>query len=116
MFVELNMRGHDYAVVDSQDRLYIMFSIVKTLVKVFFKVLSCLSVWQCPLEPPKLQSGGGGGGRNALLADIQKGTRLRKVAQVNDRSAPAVDSKRNNLTTLQAHRHRHTQSALRQCV
>ncbi|XP_040908464.1 WAS/WASL-interacting protein family member 3 [Toxotes jaculatrix] len=46
---------------------------------------------QCPSEPPKLQSGGGGGGRNALLADIQKGTRLRKVTQVNDRSAPVVD-------------------------
>uniref|UniRef100_A0A3Q3EKH6 WAS/WASL-interacting protein family member 3-like n=1 Tax=Labrus bergylta TaxID=56723 RepID=A0A3Q3EKH6_9LABR len=50
---------------------------------------------QCPSEPLKLQSGGGGGGggggRNALLADIQKGARLRKVTQVNDRSAPAVD-------------------------
>ncbi|KAG7499974.1 WAS/WASL-interacting protein family member 3 [Solea senegalensis] len=45
---------------------------------------------QCPSEPPKLQSGGGAG-RNALLADIQKGARLKKVAQVNDRSAPAVD-------------------------
>uniref|UniRef100_A0A3B4WVL1 WAS/WASL-interacting protein family member 3-like n=1 Tax=Seriola lalandi dorsalis TaxID=1841481 RepID=A0A3B4WVL1_SERLL len=48
----------------------------------------------CPSELPKLQSaggGGGGGGRNALLADIQKGTRLRKVTQVNDRSAPVVD-------------------------
>ncbi|XP_034016397.1 WAS/WASL-interacting protein family member 3 [Thalassophryne amazonica] len=43
-----------------------------------------------PSEPPKLQSGGGGGGRNALLADIQKGTRLKKVTQVNDRSAPVV--------------------------
>uniref|UniRef100_A0A3P9MWE5 WAS/WASL-interacting protein family member 3-like n=1 Tax=Poecilia reticulata TaxID=8081 RepID=A0A3P9MWE5_POERE len=48
----------------------------------------------CPLEPPQLQSGGGGG-RNALLADIQKGAKLRKVTQVNDRSAPAVDSKTN---------------------
>ncbi|XP_062292426.1 WAS/WASL-interacting protein family member 3 [Scomber scombrus] len=46
---------------------------------------------QCPLDPPK-QSGGGGAGRNALLADIQKGARLKKVAQVNDRSAPAVDN------------------------
>ncbi|XP_076006109.1 WAS/WASL-interacting protein family member 3 [Genypterus blacodes] len=41
-------------------------------------------------EPPK--SSGGGGGRNALLADIQKGARLKKVTQVNDRSAPAVDN------------------------
>uniref|UniRef100_A0A671XYH9 WAS/WASL interacting protein family member 3 n=1 Tax=Sparus aurata TaxID=8175 RepID=A0A671XYH9_SPAAU len=30
---------------------------------------------------------------NALLADIQKGARLRKVTQVNDRSAPAVWSR-----------------------
>uniref|UniRef100_A0A3Q4GJL0 WAS/WASL-interacting protein family member 3-like n=1 Tax=Neolamprologus brichardi TaxID=32507 RepID=A0A3Q4GJL0_NEOBR len=46
----------------------------------------------CPLDPPKVQfSGGGGGGRNALLADIQKGTKLKKVTQVNDRSAPVVN-------------------------
>uniref|UniRef100_H3DQW9 WAS/WASL interacting protein family member 3 n=1 Tax=Tetraodon nigroviridis TaxID=99883 RepID=H3DQW9_TETNG len=30
-------------------------------------------------------------GRNALLADIQKGAKLRKVTQVNDRSAPVVE-------------------------
>ncbi|KAF7660388.1 hypothetical protein LDENG_00282520 [Lucifuga dentata] len=47
------------------------------------------------LEPPKLHSsggggGGGGGGRNALLAAIQSGTKLRKVTQVNDRSAPDI--------------------------
>lgn len=50
----------------------------------------------CPFfsrQCPKPQSGGGGGGRNALLADIQKGAKLRKVTQVNDRSAPVVDSK-----------------------
>ncbi|KAF3833722.1 hypothetical protein F7725_024926 [Dissostichus mawsoni] len=46
---------------------------------------------QCPSEPPKLQCAGAGG-RNALLADIQNGARLRKVAQVNDRSAPAVEN------------------------
>ncbi|XP_026156637.1 WAS/WASL-interacting protein family member 3 isoform X2 [Mastacembelus armatus] len=51
---------------------------------------------QCPSEPPKLQCGGGGGGRNALLADIQKGTRLKKVTQVNDRSAPVVDKPKVN--------------------
>ncbi|XP_068432462.1 WAS/WASL-interacting protein family member 3 isoform X1 [Clinocottus analis] len=53
----------------------------------------------CPSEPLKPQSGGGagggggggGGGRNALLADIQKGARLKKVTQVNDRSAPDVE-------------------------
>lgn len=33
------------------------------------------------------------GGRNALLADIHKGVRLKKVTQVNDRSAPQLDSK-----------------------
>ncbi|KAK0130767.1 WAS/WASL-interacting protein family member 3 [Merluccius polli] len=42
-------------------------------------------------DPPKPQSSGGGGGRGALLADIQKGARLRKVTQVNDRSDPVVD-------------------------
>ncbi|XP_049641930.1 WAS/WASL-interacting protein family member 3 [Suncus etruscus] len=31
-------------------------------------------------------------GRSALLADIQKGTRLRKVTQINDRSAPQIES------------------------
>ncbi|XP_010794891.1 WAS/WASL-interacting protein family member 2-like [Notothenia coriiceps] len=46
---------------------------------------------QCPSEPHKLQCAGAGG-RNALLADIQNGARLRKVAQVNDRSAPAVEN------------------------
>ncbi|PWA15426.1 hypothetical protein CCH79_00008435, partial [Gambusia affinis] len=52
--------------------------------------------FEFPLEPPQLQSGGGGGGRNALLADIQKGAKLRKVTQVNDRSAPAVDKSKTN--------------------
>uniref|UniRef100_A0A8C6T7X4 WAS/WASL interacting protein family member 3 n=1 Tax=Neogobius melanostomus TaxID=47308 RepID=A0A8C6T7X4_9GOBI len=53
------------------------------------------SVCQCP-EPPRPPAlgggGGGGGGRNALLADIQRGARLRKVTQVNDRSAPTQKS------------------------
>uniref|UniRef100_A0AAZ3PPK4 WH2 domain-containing protein n=1 Tax=Oncorhynchus tshawytscha TaxID=74940 RepID=A0AAZ3PPK4_ONCTS len=43
-------------------------------------------------DPPSLQSVGGRGGRNALLVDIQKGARLKKVLQVHDRSAPVVDS------------------------
>nr|XP_020848855.1 WAS/WASL-interacting protein family member 3 [Phascolarctos cinereus] len=30
-------------------------------------------------------------GRSALLADIQQGTRLRKVTQINDRSAPQIE-------------------------
>ncbi|XP_021545222.1 WAS/WASL-interacting protein family member 3 [Neomonachus schauinslandi] len=30
--------------------------------------------------------------RSALLADIQQGTRLRKVTQINDRSAPQIES------------------------
>uniref|UniRef100_A0A669E5T9 WAS/WASL interacting protein family member 3 n=1 Tax=Oreochromis niloticus TaxID=8128 RepID=A0A669E5T9_ORENI len=50
-----------------------------------------------PPPPPSAAlpqfSGGGGGGRNALLADIQKGTKLKKVTQVNDRSAPVVNSR-----------------------
>ncbi|XP_028345731.1 WAS/WASL-interacting protein family member 3 isoform X1 [Physeter macrocephalus] len=33
-------------------------------------------------------------GRSALLADIQQGTRLRKVTQINDRSAPQIESSR----------------------
>ncbi|XP_038838609.1 WAS/WASL-interacting protein family member 3-like [Salvelinus namaycush] len=47
-------------------------------------------------DPPSLQSMsvGGRGGRNALLADIQKGARLKKVLQVHDRSAPVVDKPR----------------------
>nr|XP_015811402.2 WAS/WASL-interacting protein family member 3 [Nothobranchius furzeri] len=49
---------------------------------------------QCPLEPPKPRSTGGG--RNALLADIHKGAKLRKVTQVNDRSAPAADKPKTN--------------------
>lgn len=40
--------------------------------------------------PPKVQCSEGG--RSALLADIQKGARLKKVMQVNDRSAPALNS------------------------
>ena len=44
--------------------------------------------------PPRLSAGkaGGGGGneRNALLADIRGGARLKK-AVTNDRSAPVID-------------------------
>ncbi|RVE66884.1 hypothetical protein OJAV_G00111810 [Oryzias javanicus] len=46
---------------------------------------------QWPSDPVRLQSGEEGGGRSALLADIQRGAKLRKVSQVNDRSAPIVD-------------------------
>ncbi|KAM6958892.1 uncharacterized protein FYW47_010323 [Aplochiton taeniatus] len=42
-------------------------------------------------DPPKVQSTGASS-RNALLADIQKGARLKKGTQVNDRSAPIVDN------------------------
>ncbi|XP_064835563.1 LOW QUALITY PROTEIN: WAS/WASL-interacting protein family member 3-like [Oncorhynchus masou masou] len=45
-------------------------------------------------DPPSLQSVGGRGGRNALLVDIQKGAKLKKVLQVHDRSAPVVDKPR----------------------
>ncbi|XP_041104981.1 WAS/WASL-interacting protein family member 3-like isoform X2 [Polyodon spathula] len=39
-------------------------------------------------QPPKDEQQG----RNALLADIQKGRHLKKVVQVNDRSTPVIDS------------------------
>ncbi|MBN3314333.1 WIPF3 protein, partial [Atractosteus spatula] len=45
--------------------------------------------------PPKLKHDEQGG-RNALLADIQKGARLKKVTQINDRSAPAIDKAKSN--------------------
>ncbi|XP_068261349.1 WAS/WASL-interacting protein family member 3 isoform X2 [Nyctibius grandis] len=41
-------------------------------------------------EVPKLQKEDQKA-RNALLADIQQGTRLRKVTQINDRSAPQIE-------------------------
>ncbi|KAM4689216.1 WAS/WASL-interacting protein family member 3 [Discoglossus pictus] len=34
--------------------------------------------------------------RSALLSDIHKGARLKKVTQINDRSAPAIDSGKKN--------------------
>ncbi|KAL6457370.1 hypothetical protein MHYP_G00343330 [Metynnis hypsauchen] len=45
---------------------------------------------QTQSEPPKIQHSEGGG-RSALLADIHMGIRLKKVTQVNDRSAPVLD-------------------------
>ncbi|KAM3928543.1 WAS/WASL-interacting protein family member 3 [Leptodactylus fuscus] len=46
---------------------------------------------------PKLkQETGGGGGRSALLADIHKGARLKKVAEINDRSAPVIEGAKKN--------------------
>ncbi|XP_072225014.1 WAS/WASL-interacting protein family member 2b isoform X1 [Leuresthes tenuis] len=47
---------------------------------------------QANTSPPKL-SRDEAKGRGALLSDICKGTSLRKVAVVNDRSAPLLDSK-----------------------
>ncbi|KAF1380235.1 hypothetical protein PFLUV_G00184730 [Perca fluviatilis] len=47
---------------------------------------------QANTSPPKL-SRDEAKGRGALLTDICKGTRLKKVAVVNDRSAPLLDSK-----------------------
>ncbi|KAM4028961.1 WAS/WASL-interacting protein family member 3 isoform 1-T2 [Anomaloglossus baeobatrachus] len=47
--------------------------------------------------PPKLkQDTGGGGGRSALLSDIHKGARLRKVTEINDRSAPVIENANKN--------------------
>lgn len=53
-----------------------------------------ISLLKSRTDPPKVQ-GSVGGGRNALLGDIQKGARLKKVIQVNDRSAPVLDSESN---------------------
>ncbi|XP_042632484.1 WAS/WASL-interacting protein family member 3-like isoform X1 [Cyprinus carpio] len=50
---------------------------------------------QSRTDPPKIQRSEGGG-RNALLSDIQKGTRLKKVTQVNDRSKPILDKPKGN--------------------
>ncbi|OCT75829.1 WAS/WASL-interacting protein family member 3 isoform X2 [Xenopus laevis] len=40
--------------------------------------------------PPKLNQGESGG-RSALLSDIHKGARLKKVGQINDRSSPQIE-------------------------
>ncbi|XP_063778031.1 WAS/WASL-interacting protein family member 3 [Pseudophryne corroboree] len=40
--------------------------------------------------PPKLKQESGG--RSALLSDIHKGARLRKVTEINDRSAPIIEN------------------------
>lgn len=47
---------------------------------------------QANTSPPKL-SKEEAKGRGALLSDICQGTKLKKVAVVNDRSAPMLDSK-----------------------
>ncbi|KAM9164206.1 WAS/WASL-interacting protein family member 3 isoform 1-T2 [Pangshura tecta] len=44
-------------------------------------------------EPPKFRKEDQKG-RSALLADIQQGARLRKVTQINDRSAPQIEKPR----------------------
>lgn len=46
---------------------------------------------QANSAPPKLNSSGGKD-RGALLSDICKGAKLKKVGSVNDRSAPIIDS------------------------
>ncbi|KAF7691428.1 WAS/WASL-interacting protein family member 3 isoform X2 [Silurus meridionalis] len=53
-----------------------------------------LGVLQSQTEPPTAQCGDSG--RSALLAEIQKGTRLKKVVHVNDRSAPTLTKPRVN--------------------
>ncbi|XP_016297498.1 LOW QUALITY PROTEIN: WAS/WASL-interacting protein family member 3-like [Sinocyclocheilus anshuiensis] len=50
---------------------------------------------QSRTDPSKIQRSEGGG-RSALLSDIQKGTRLKKVTQVNDRSTPFLDKPKVN--------------------
>lgn len=46
---------------------------------------------QANTTPPKLNSSEVKG-RGALLSDICKGAKLKKVTEVNDRSAPIIDS------------------------
>ncbi|KAK2512069.1 Wipf3 [Columba guinea] len=53
-------------------------------------VLNNLMVTKGSSELPKLRKEDQKA-RNALLADIQQGTRLRKVTQINDRSAPQIE-------------------------
>lgn len=52
---------------------------------------------QANTNPPKLSSSESKG-RGALLSDICKGTKLKKVGVVNDRSAPVLESE--SLETL----------------
>jgi len=52
-------------------------------------------------DPPKVQRSEGAG-RGALLSDIQKGTRLKKVTQVKDRSAPVFDSELKSISFTEA--------------
>uniref|UniRef100_A0A4W3HJI0 WH2 domain-containing protein n=1 Tax=Callorhinchus milii TaxID=7868 RepID=A0A4W3HJI0_CALMI len=52
---------------------------------------------QANSAPPKL-SRDEQRGRGALLSDISKGARLRKVTNVNDRSAPVIESKCSNVS------------------
>lgn len=58
------------------------------------------------MTPPKL-SQDEAKGRGALLSDICKGTKLKKVGVVNDRSAPVIESKRPRvLNEITLHEHR----------
>lgn len=74
------------------------------LFQIFYPVFACVSFLnmhfclylpcycqQASSEIPKLRKEDQKA-RNALLADIQQGTRLRKVTQINDRSAPQIES------------------------
>uniref|UniRef100_A0A3Q2PXN6 WH2 domain-containing protein n=1 Tax=Fundulus heteroclitus TaxID=8078 RepID=A0A3Q2PXN6_FUNHE len=56
----------------------------------FTKRPLCLLLPQANTSPPKLNREEVKG-RGALLSDICKGTKLKKVAVVNDRSAPVLD-------------------------
>lgn len=58
---------------------------------------------QANTTPPKLSSSESKG-RGALLSDICKGAKLKKVGVVSDRSAPVLESE-----FLQLHTHTHTE-------
>ncbi|CAN2389762.1 WAS WASL interacting protein family [Pristimantis euphronides] len=55
-----------------------------------------LSQGRSPIPKLKQETGGGGGGRSALLSDIHKGARLKKVTEISDRSAPVIDNAKKN--------------------
>lgn len=56
-----------------------------------FVIIIILLPPQANTTPPKLGSSETKG-RGALLSDICKGTRLKKVGEVNDRSGPIIES------------------------
>lgn len=63
--------------------------------------LTVFNLFQASPEPPKPRQEDSKS-RSALLAQIQRGTRLRKVVQASDRSAPQIESKSSDLGLFKA--------------